>query len=206
MMDNLWVRWVTALQAIAQNGLTYCKDVFDKERYESLRTIASEITSHYSGINPTTVQSVFEQETGYATPKLDVRGAVFQEGKILLVKERSDGLWTLPGGWADVNETPSESVIKEIFEESGYETKVIKLIALYDKRKHPHPSCWPHVYKCFFLCEMIGGEATISCETSEVQFFDEEAIPSLSEGRVVLSQIKRCFIHYHNPQLATEFD
>lgn len=140
----------------------------------------------------------FLAEQGYATPKVDVRGAIIQDNEILLVREKSDGLWTLPGGWADVNESPAYSMQKEIQEEAGVEAKVTKLIALYDKLKHEHPPQWPHTYKCFFLCDITSGVPKPGLETSEVAFFKEDALPPLSVNRVTEAQILRCFAHYRH--------
>jgi ADP-ribose pyrophosphatase YjhB (NUDIX family) len=150
---------------------------------------------------------IFKREAGYATPKVDVRGVVFQSDTILLVKEVADGGWTLPGGWADVNESPKESVVREIREESGYETKPLKLLAIYDRSKHAHVPAFPfHVYKLFILCDLIGGASTTSVETSDVEFFAEHELPNLSLSRVTPSQIRRFFEHHRKPNLPTDFD
>ncbi len=127
-MQPKWLEWAQKIQATAQNGLTYTENAFDIERYQYLQKLAAEIITNYTNVEQSYILDLFTQETGYATPKVDVRGAVFQENKILLVKERSDGCWTLPGGWADISESPSESVVKEILEESGYHTRATKLI------------------------------------------------------------------------------
>src|SRR5439155_4829078 len=137
-MEPKWLEWAKALLALSQNGLTYSQNQFDIDRYEAIREIASEIMASYAGVEKNVVLKIFEREAGYATPKVDVRGVVFQDNRILLVKEVADGGWTLPGGWADVNESPKESVVREIREESGYETKPFKLLAIYDRSKHGH--------------------------------------------------------------------
>lgn len=201
-----WLHWVRKLQAIAQSGLTFAEHPYAIERYEAVRQIAAEIMAAHSQYEQEAILELFASELGYATPKLDVRGVVFQNDQILLVREASDGLWTLPGGWADINDSPSEAVTREIFEESGYETKAVKLLALYDKLKHDHPPQIPHAYKAFFLCEIISGTSTPSIETTEVAFFDEDKIPALSLHRVVLSQIHRLFEHHRQPDLPTDFD
>ncbi|HEV8718325.1 MAG TPA: NUDIX hydrolase [Candidatus Binatia bacterium] len=205
-MDARWVEWVRRLQAIAQNGLTFSKDPFDRERYEQVRSVAEEILASYSDIDTALITNLLRGEQGYATPKIDVRGAVFHEHHLLLVRERSDGLWALPGGWADVGDSPTEAVVREIREESGFETKVCKLVALYDRNKQGHPPMLFHVYKAFFLCDLVGGSASISHETSEVGFFGREEIPSLSTARVTLRQVERLFEHHMNRDLPTEFD
>ena len=139
-------------------------------------------------------------------PKVDVRGGVFERDRVLLVRERSDGRWTLPGGWVDVNDAPSEAVAREILEESGYRARAVKLAALVDKNRHPHPPGIHHIYKLFFLCELTGGSAASSDETDAVDFFAVHALPELSTGRVLASQIERLYQHRLDPALATDFD
>lgn len=204
-MDKL-IEMANSLFAIAQNGLLFSKDVFDKERYYQIQKIAASILAEKSNLNFDQIIDLFSCEKGYATPKLDVRGAIFKENKILLVKERSDNLWSLPGGWVDVNESPSEAVCKEIYEESGFKAKAVKLIALLDKNKHPHPVQLPHTFKALFLCELIGGEKRTSIETSEVEFFEKNNLPDLSLNRVLKSYIERAFEHRANRSLPTDFD
>jgi ADP-ribose pyrophosphatase YjhB (NUDIX family) len=188
-----WLKWVRRLQAIAQSGLTYAKDPYDVERYEQVRRIAAEIASTRSGTTVDSIDALFSEGTGYATPKLDIRAVVLnEEGAILLVREREDGLWTLPGGWVDVGESPSESVEREVKEESGYEVRAVRLLALWDRDKHPHPPIPFHVYKLYFQCELLGGEPlAASTETEGVDFFSKNALPELSLGRVTSQQIDR---------------
>src|SRR5439155_4200252 len=188
--------WARRLQAIAQNGLTFSRDPFDRERYEEVRSIAEAIVAYHSGLDDAPIHDLLRGEQGYATPKIDVRGAVFHENRLLLVREKADGLWTLPGGWADVGDSPAQAVVREIREESGFETKVAKLVALYDRTKHGHPPMLFHVYKAFFLCDLVGGSASVSHETSEVGFFGRDEIPSLSTARVTVRQVDRLFEHY----------
>ena len=205
-MEPKWLEWVKKLQAIAQNGLTYTENPFDVERYKSLSAIAVEIMASYSNVEPSYVADLFAREGGYATPKVDVRGAVFRGDTILLVREREDGCWTLPGGWADVGESPGEVVVREIYEEAGYHTRATKLLAVYDRSKHGHPPLVHHVYKLFFQCELVSGSPSASIETDEVAFFCENEIPELSLGRVVPDQITRIFQHYRHPDWPTDFD
>ncbi len=205
-MQPKWLEWAQKIQATAQNGLTYTKNIFDIERYQYLQKLAAEIIANHTNVEQSYLQDLFTKETGYATPKVDVRGAVFQDNKILLVKERSDGCWTLPGGWADIGESPSESVVKEILEESGYHARATKLIAVYDRDKQGHPPHPNYIYKLFFQCELIGGSASISIETEDVGFFAEDNIPQLSLGRILPNQITKLFEYYRNPDLATDFD
>ena len=153
--------WARELQAIAQNGLTFTRDNYDRERYLKLQELAARMLAAELGISPAQAQHYWEGEEGYATPKVDVRGGVFDGERVLLVRERSDGRWTLPGGWVDVNDSPSEAVAREIREESGYEARAVKLAALVDKNRHPHPRGVHHIYKLFFVCELTGGAPVV---------------------------------------------
>jgi ADP-ribose pyrophosphatase YjhB (NUDIX family) len=195
------------IQAIAQTGLAFAPALYDRERYERLGAIAAAMMAALSGEDPAVIAGLFAGESGYATPKIDVRGAVFRDGKILLVRERADqGRWTLPGGWADVNRAPSEAVIAEVREEAGLDVRPVKLAALYDRRLHPHPPLPFHIYKLFFLCKITGGTPAAGTETEGVDFFAPDAIPELSESRVLAAQIARMFAHHACPGLPTEFD
>ncbi|MEH2067150.1 MAG: NUDIX hydrolase [Nostoc sp.] len=205
-MEPKWLEWAQKLQAIAQNGLTYSENVYDIERYKQLRAIATEMMATYSNVEHSYILDLFNREVGYATPKVDVRAAIFRDDTILLVKERSDGFWTLPGGWADVGESPSEVVVKEVYEESGYQARATKLLAVYDRNKQGHPPFPFYIYKLFFHCELIGGSPSSSIETEAVDFFAEDALPELSIGRVMPAQINRLFQHYRQPDLPTDFD
>ncbi len=199
--------WHQRLQAIAQNGLTFARDSYDIERYQAIREIAAEMIAAGSGQAPATMLEILAKEKDYATPKVDVRGVVFRENKLLLVRERSDGGWTLPGGWADVCSSPAENVEREILEESGFVTRATRMLALYDRGKHPHePAFAFHVYKLFLLCELIGGSEQSSSETDAVGFFEEATLPPLSITRVTRGQIQRMFEHHRNPELPTDFD
>jgi ADP-ribose pyrophosphatase YjhB (NUDIX family) len=202
-----WLEWTKRLQAIAQNGLTFAHDPYDLERYKAIRQIVAEMLAQGSGLEHAVVLDLLERETGYATPKVDVRGVVFRDDGLLLVRERSDGRWTLPGGWADVCSSPAENVVREVYEESGFATRALKLLAVFDRSKHPHePPFAFHVYKIFVLCTIIGGKETISSETDSVGFFAEPEIPELSITRVTPAQIRRMFEHHRNPELPTDFD
>jgi ADP-ribose pyrophosphatase YjhB (NUDIX family) len=207
-VSHKWLEWAQTLQAIAQNGLTYSGNPYETERYQQVRQIAAEIVATYTKMEPSYILDLFSQEEGYATPKVDVRAAVFQDDKILLVKEREDGCWTLPGGWVDVGEPPSEAVVREVYEESGYQTRAIKLLAVYDRnhQRHGHPPLQYHVYKLFFQCELLGGTPVENFETEGVAFFGEHEIPEMSLTRVVPTQIARLFEHYRNPDWQTDFD
>ncbi len=198
--------WARKVQAIARNGLAFSHDPYDKERYTQLTELAAALLSTELGIPVAQAKGFWEGEAGYVTPKVDVRGGIFEADHVLLVRERSDGKWTLPGGWVDVNESPSGAVVREIFEESGYQAKALKLAMLIDKLRHPHPPGLHHIYKLFFLCEKTGGAPTVSTETDAVQFFPVQALPELSTGRVLASQIERLYQHHLNPELPTYFD
>lgn len=202
-----WLAWGRELQAIAQNGLSFSKNPFDIERFKAVRELAADILTSYSDTEPETIANIFSQDEGYATPKVDVRGAVFINEKILLVRELADGgRWTLPGGYADVTDTPAEAVTREIREESGYESRAIKLVAVYDRNKRGHPPYIFSIYKLFFLCEMTGGAPAQSIETGGVGFFAEDQLPELSLGRVTPAEIHTLFMHLRHPDLPTEFD
>jgi ADP-ribose pyrophosphatase YjhB (NUDIX family) len=206
-MEPKWLDWAKRLQALSQNGLTYAKDPFDRERYEQIRHIAAEMLAEKADAKIQDVLDLFSREKDYATPKVDVRGAVFKDGRILLVKERSDGKWALPGGWADVGESPSESVEREVWEESGFQVKAKRLAAVYDRGKHPHkPLMHYHIYKLFFLCEITGGRATTSSETEQVAFFEESDLPELSITKILPEQIAKMFDYYRHNELPTYFD
>ena len=200
------LEWARKVQAIAQNGLAFTKDPFDVERYQQLQQLVASILSTELDVPLEKAKSFWDREEGYATPKVDVRGGVFDGDRVLLVRERSDGRWTLPGGWVDVNDAPSDAVIREIYEESGYRARAIKLAALVDKNRHPHPPGIHHIYKLFFLCELTGGTATTSNETDAVEFFPVRSLPELSAGRVIRQQIERLYEHQLNRDMPTDFD
>ena len=209
-MEPSWLLWARELQAIAQTGLEFAKDPYDCERYIRVRALAARMMAQSAGADAAWVEELFVGQTGYATPKVDVRGAVIREdGRILLVREVADsGRWSLPGGWAEVNQSPSESVVREVLEESGFAVSVRKLAAVYDRSRHPHLPPRPfHIYKLFFVCDIVGGEAQTSSETSEVAFFAEDEVPGdLSIGRVLPYQITRMFEHARSSTLPTDFD
>lgn len=199
------VEWAQQIAAFAKTGLHYAHNDYDGERYRALLDIAAQMLADAAHADAAEVALLLAADDGYITPKVDVRGAVFMDDKILLVREAADGLWTLPGGWADVGDAPSQAVEREIREESGYETKAVKLLALEDRRRR-HPPMIHAVYKVAFLCELIGGAAQTSSETTAVGWFGEDEIPPLSLGRVTAGQIRRWFQHYRQPDLPSEFD
>jgi ADP-ribose pyrophosphatase YjhB (NUDIX family) len=201
-----WLSWTQQMQAIAQAGLTYSQGPYDRQRYEQLQALAAEILSHHTAAPLAETLAIVRAEAGYATPKVDVRAAVFRNGRILLVRETSDRRWSLPGGWADVGDSPSEVAAREVQEESGYEVRVTKILAVLDKARHAHPPDLWYAYKLIFLAEVVGGAPRASHETSEVGWFDRDALPELSVPRITTGQIARVFVHHDHPELPTDFD
>ena len=201
-----WLARARRLQAIAQTGLTYAKDPYDMERYSEVRKIAAELMADGCLGDAERIEGLFRCDTGYTTPKVDVRAAVFEQGRVLLVREREDGGWTLPGGWADVVDSPSLAAIREVKEESGYDVAVRKLAAVYDRDLHGHPPIPFRVYKLFFLCDLTGGSQAESHEISAVGFFGEHEMPPLSLTRTTAAEIAHMFEHYRDPDRPTSFD
>lgn len=202
------------LLALAQSGLHFTRDPYDKERYEEIARIASELLAAESpgglAVTPAAILELWQRDRGYVTPKIEVRGAIFREkdaiSEVLLVRETIDGKWTLPGGWVDVNEGPRQAIEKEILQESGYIAEVVKLAAVYDKLRHEHPPSLFHTWKLFFLCEITGGQPRFSLETDGIEFFALDALPELSMPRTTPAQIARMHVHYLNPGLPTDVD
>jgi len=194
------------LLALAQSGLHFTHEEYDRERYREIVDIAAELLALDSGRAAADLRSTWFVEDGYATPKIDVRGAIFRDDQVLLVRERVDHKWTLPGGWADVNDTPSGAVEKEIEQESGFTARAVKLAAVYDRNKHGHPHYMFHAWKLFFLCEITGGAMRTSYETTEVGFHSVANLPELSLGRTTAAQILRMYEHAQHPEWPTEFD
>ncbi len=201
-----WISLAQRIQAIAQTGLTYSQGPYDTERYGELAAIAASMIAGPEPEKIALASRLFAAEAGYATPKVDVRAAVFQDGRLLLVREVEDGGWTLPGGWADVGQSAAESVEREVLEESGFVVRAVKLLAFWDRDKHPHPPIPFHSFKLVFRCELLGGVATPSVETSEVGFFAEDEIPGLSLARILPEQIRFVFESQRDPGAATVFD
>ena len=201
-----WLTWAQHLQALSQTGLAFTQNPFDIERYQAIQEIAAEIFANYTEVEPDVVLGMFQNQAGYTTPKVDSRGVIFQEGKILLVKELSDGAWTLPGGWADINEPPSLAVEREVREEAGYRVKARKLLAVYDRNLHNHPPYPFHAYKLFFLCDLLEKTEADALETSEAAFFPQDKLPPLSLTRVTAEEINRMYEHARHPDWPTDFD
>jgi ADP-ribose pyrophosphatase YjhB (NUDIX family) len=194
------------LLAVAQSGLHYTRSEFERERYEEIAQLAAEMLSNESPHTARQLRDAWIVEQGYSTPKLDVRGAIFRGDTVLLVRERSDGKWTVPGGFADVNETPSMSILKEIEQESGYSARVLKLAAVHDRNKHNYPQFMFHLWKLLFICEITGGARRFSNETDGVDFFSLNELPPLSTGRITAAQIQLLYRHHRHNALPTEFD
>ena len=207
MDEPQWLLWARELQAIAQTGLTFGTDRYDLERYQRLRAIAVEMLAVNSNTPIEQVRGLFDQDVGYPTPKIDVRAAVFREDRILLVREIGDGRWTMPGGWADVNQSAQECVEREVKEESGFDARAVKLAGIYDYRRQGHVASHPYsIYKLFFVCELLGGEASASLETSAAEFFAPDQLPELSLGRTNARQIERMYEHRRRPDLPADFE
>jgi ADP-ribose pyrophosphatase YjhB (NUDIX family) len=205
--DPQWLVIARELRAIAQTGLTFTSDRFDRQRYDRLRELAASMLAQGAGAEYGAVVGLLKEDKGYATPKVDVRGAAFVDGRVLLVREISDGKWTLPGGWADVNQSAAECVVREILEESGFRATARKLAAVRDYQKSGHPPRnLDSIYKMFFLCDITGGAARASDETSEAAFFARDELPPLSLGRTTAAQIDRMFHHAEYPHIPADFD
>lgn len=210
MIDNntipQWLVWAREIQAIAQTGETYTLNEWQSQRYQRLMEISAEIISEHTNYSIEPIIESFKLQPGYATPKVDVRGAVFRDGKILLVREKMDGGWTMPGGWADVGDSPAQGAEREVWEESGFQVKARKVIGVYDANRMPPLELY-HAVKLIFLCDIFGGEATTSNETTEVSFFGPDEIPqSLSGERTRHRHIEHAFTAYADPATPTIFE
>jgi len=204
-MDKL-VKWAMEIQSLAQIGLAYTKDAFDRERFERLREISAEMMAEKSGLALDKVTDLFCSEKGYQTPKIDTRAAVFKDNKILLVHE-NNGTWSLPGGWCDVLESVKSNTIKEVKEETGLDVEAVKLISVQDRNKHNKPIYACGVCKVFVLCSLVGGEFAENIETTEIQYFSFDEIPeNLATEKTSKEQIKMCFDAFHTENWQTQFD
>lgn len=203
--NEKWLEWAVELQSLAQAGLYYGKDIFDKERYERIRDIASEMVAYKTDISSDKVKDLFCCETGYQTPKLDSRAAIFKGDKILLVQEKN-GRWSLPGGWVDVNISVKENVIKEVKEEAGLDVTAEMVIAVQDREKHNLPVYAYKVCKIFVLCSVIGGEFEENSKTVQSDYFGIDELPELSLEKNNEEQIKMCFDAYYSDNWKTYLD
>ena len=198
--------WSKRLQAIDQDGLTYTRDGYDFGRYEQLRELAAEILAAHSTGTLEEARDLLALESGPATPKVDVRAAVFRDRRVLLVKEPGERGWSLPGGWADVGESPSEAAVRETLEESGYRVRPVRLLAAYDRDRHGHPPIPYHVYKLVFSCEILDETPLSDVDTDGVRFFGENELPELSITRVTPAQVSRFFEQHRDAGRPTDFD
>jgi ADP-ribose pyrophosphatase YjhB (NUDIX family) len=205
-MKTKWLEWVSEMQSIAQSGLTFSENQYDLDRYKKLRDLSVRIMHEYTGIDHEKIRELFAGETGYQTPKVDIRAAVFRDGKILMVKEKLDGRWSLPGGWADVNTTVTESATRECIEEAGAIVKPKRIIAIHTADRHndfPYPYT---IYKIFVECQLIEIDFQENTETHGSDFFGPEELPPLSFERNNPEQIKMCFEARDHKLFETIFD
>jgi len=207
MRHEDWREAFKRLRAIAQTGQTYTKDPYDLERYQELEQLSLLLLARLLDSPIEVVQSVFLPEQGYPTPKIDVRAGVFDGDRVLLVRESADGRWTLPGGWGDEHESPRQSIEREVREESGYEVRASRLVAVKDRHLHPYtPKRLERIYKLFFLCELTGGEASTSLETDGVDFFAVDDLPPLSLGRTLPADVALLAAYRDTPERPCYFD
>lgn len=200
-----WLAWIVELQSLAQAGLAYGKDPFDLERYTRIRELSAEMLAHMADLPVETVTGLFCNETGYQTPKLDTRAALFQDGEILLVRER-DGRWALPGGWCDVNVSVGENTAKEVKEEAGLDVIPRRIIAVQDRSKHNLPVYAYGVCKIFVQCDASGGQFVPNIETTEARYFAPDQLPPLAKEKNTAEQIALCFEAYRSQFWVTQFD
>ena len=201
-----WLKWAIEIQSIAQAGLTYSKDDYDIERYKKLREISAEMIKEKSNISLEKVKNIFCNETGYQTPKIDTRAAIFKDNKILLVHENDD-TWALPGGFCDVLESIKTNTIKEVKEETGLDVETVKIISIQDRNKHNKPIYAYGICKIFVLCNTIGGSFKKNIETTETKYFSLDNLPNnLAIAKTTKEQIKMCFEAFNNSNWQTKFD
>lgn len=201
-----WLEWVREIQQLCQTGLAFSESGYETQRYKRLSEIAAEITAMHSNINTESLVENFLAHPGYATPKVDIRAAIIENNKILLVQEKMDNKWALPGGWADVGESPATAIIRETKEESGLEIIPNKIIGVYDANRSGRPLELFHAYKLVFLCGKVGGSLKTSTETIAVDFFDFDTLPPLSTSRTDEKHINDILAHINNPSLPTIFE
>lgn len=201
-----WLEWAREIQSLAQTGSHYAENEYQRGRYDRMTEIAAEIISEHSGLPYEPLLANFRAQSGYATPRVDVRAAVFQDDKLLMVRERQDGGWTLPGGWADVGDIPSQAAEREVWEEAGFRVKAHRVIGVYDANR-TGPLELFHAFKIVFLCSLLGGSPTPSNETTEVAFFTHDEIPPVLSGeRTRPRHIQDAFNARTDPGLLTVFD
>jgi len=200
-----WLTWAREIFSLSQAGLTYSGNPYDIERYKRLQEITAEIIESQSDHGKGSVLDGFSLQAGYITPKVDVRGAVVQDGKILLIQEKADGMWAMPGGWADLGNSPASVAEREVWEESGFRVKAEKVVAVMDANRI-EPFEFYHAYKIIFLCKLLDGEPRSSHETLAVDFFDPTDLPPLSVYRTNDDMLREVFEHVENPNRPAAFD
>ena len=200
------IELVKKIQSIAYAGLEYCENDFDRERYDELKNLSQQLLAELTNSPVEKIQNLFANEVGYQTPKVDVRAVVFRDNKILMVKEKIDGRWSIPGGWADIGYSPSEIALKEAKEEAGAEVKPVRLLAVIDKLKHDYPISPFHIYKLFILCDLMNDKISSGIETTEVNFFALNDLPPLSATRITEEQIQMLFRLWENGSEQVVFD
>jgi ADP-ribose pyrophosphatase YjhB (NUDIX family) len=206
-MDNFYFEKIKRIQTLAEIGLEYTENSFDRERYEELKSIALQMLEKMTDIPIEQIIPVIEEKNGYKTPKVDVRAAVFNEnGQILLVQEKADNKWAMPGGWSDISYSPKEVAEKECMEEAGIKVRATKLLAVLDKQKRKMIPAFEYVYKIFLLCEKQDDNISTGFETNDVGWFDEEKLPTLSTPRNNLEIVKMMFEFNRGDRTEPVFD
>ena len=200
-----WLGWAREIFSLSQSGITYSGNPYDIDRYRRLQEITAEMIASQSEVSKESALDNFSMQAGYITPKVDVRGAVVQDGKILLIQERADGNWAMPGGWADLGDSPRSVAEREVWEESGFRVKAEKVVAVIDANRI-EPMEFYHAYKIIFLCSLLGGERRTSYETLAVDFFDPDHLPPLSSYRTNEEMLREVFAHVADPNRPTAFD
>ena len=200
-----WLAWAQEIFSLSQSGLTYSGNEYDRERYKRLQEITAEMIASQSTVSKESVLDSFSMQAGYITPKVDVRGAIIRDGKILLVQERADGNWAMPGGWADLGNAPASVAEREVWEESGFRVKAEKVVAVIDANRI-EPMEFYHAYKIIFLCRLLDGEPRTSYETLAVDFFAPDHLPPLSVYRTNEAMLREVFAHIADPDRPTAFD
>lgn len=201
-----WLAWAREIQALSQSGLTYSTNEYERLRYQRLAEVAAEILQGYTGLSKEEALESFSMQPGYATPKVDVRGAVVRDDEVLLVQERVDGRWCMPGGWADVGDLPSEVAAREVWEESGFQVVPYRVVGVFDANRGGRPLAFYHAYKIIFLCRLVGGQAQPSHETAAVEFFAFDKLPPLSSNRTNERHLAEVRAHLRDPYRPVAFD
>ncbi|MEQ8239314.1 MAG: NUDIX hydrolase N-terminal domain-containing protein [Cyclobacteriaceae bacterium] len=206
MEINEIINYLKRVEGMAKIGLSYTENPYDQERYEELKTSTHDLLAQLTNFTPTAIAENFEKLDAYPTPKVDVRGLIIKEGKVLLIQEKVDRCWSMPGGWCDIGYSPKENVEKEVFEESGYMVQAVRLLTVWDKKYHNHPPELAYVYKLNFLCDITGGSLKPGHEALNAEFFDINELPELSLPRNTKAQIQKLYQLSLNKDEQTNFD